>query len=202
MLNVTVVGSVKRRQALTRSGARPGDALYVSGSVGAAAAGLQILQARAEGTASPGEKQCVDRYLTPEPRVRAGVVIARNRAVRACMDLSDGLADALHQVGRASHVGARIDADALPIAPGARTWFAARGLNEVAEATSGGDDYELLVAVGRQSARKFRALAAREPVPFTRIGTCTEDPAIVIHGKNAEGTIGQALPHRGFSHFR
>jgi thiamine-monophosphate kinase len=202
MLDVTAIGSVKRRQALTRAGARPGDALYVTGWVGAAAAGLQMLQADPGATRSSDRQLCVDRYLRPEPRVRAGVLVARNRAARACIDLSDGLSDALHQIGAASGVGARIDADALPVAPGARDWFEAQGFDAVSQAATGGDDYELLVAVGRQNIRKFQAVAARGSVPFTRIGTCTEDRAILIHRDTASVSADRPLPRKGYSHFR
>ena len=166
VIDVMVAGTVKRRQAMLRRGARAGDELYVSGTIGAAAAGLQMLKsATTEDTEARGGhgaieqpcppstsassvvNSCIHRYLYPEPRVRLGMLVGRNRAATACMDLSDGLADAVRQVAEASGVGAVIEADALPIEPEARRWFESRGADAVQEAIAGGDDYELLVAV-------------------------------------------------------
>src|SRR6185295_8207887 len=99
MIDVTVMGTVKRRQALTRAGARPGDDLYASGTIGAAAAGLRMLQSAVGSTQSQSQSQPVTEhsrlttaYLRPEPRLALGIHLARNKAASACMDLSDGLA--------------------------------------------------------------------------------------------------------------
>jgi thiamine-monophosphate kinase len=197
MIDVTVVGTVKRRQALTRSGARPGDDLYVSGTIGAAAAGLRILQER--GTLV---ESCIQRYLRPEPRVRLGVHLARNRAASACMDLSDGLADGLHQIAEASGVGVTIDAETLPIDPGARAFFEARGQDAVIEALTAGDDYELLVSVRPRTQRRLEAATRRGEAPLTRIGRCTEDRTMTLRRTaGGEAAAARPLPH-GYSHFR
>src|SRR6185369_3672124 len=121
--DVTAIGTVKRRRVLTRAGARPGDEVYVTGTLGDAAVGLRWLR---DGRADVrlDMHPCEARYLRPDPRVRAGVVVGRNRAASSCMDLSDGLADAVRQVAEASGVGMRIDADALPVAAGVREWHA------------------------------------------------------------------------------
>ncbi|MBI3494024.1 MAG: thiamine-phosphate kinase, partial [Acidobacteria bacterium] len=129
MIDVTVVGSVKPRQALTRGGARPGDALYVSGTLGAAAAGLQMLReglTTDDSRLTTDDRRLVTAYLRPTPRVKLGLLIGRNRAASACMDLSDGLADAAYHMAEASGVGLTLDADALPIDAGARAWGEAR----------------------------------------------------------------------------
>ena len=198
MIDVTVVGTVKRRQALRRDGARPGEEIYVTGTIGAASAGLQMLQTSSpEAAPLPEAAVCTQRYLYPAPRVRAGSLLARNRAASACMDLSDGLADAIRQVADASGVGAEIDADALPIDPAARAWFAARGLDAAQEALGGGDDYELLFTVRpRQRGRLVAALRHGE-VALTRIGLCTSCGGLILRTR---GTV-QPLPH-GYTHFR
>src|SRR5207247_7467118 len=128
MIDVTVIGAVKRRQALTRAGARPGDDLYVSGVLGSAAAGLAILRNSTTGSKEANTDSAktnrehgntsdlqwspsglvsslTERYLRPEPRVRLGVHLGRNRAASACIDLSDGLADGAHRIAEASGVG-------------------------------------------------------------------------------------------------
>ena len=120
VIDVTVSGTAKRRKVLTRSGGRAGDELFVSGSVGGAAAGLAWLQQdRGAGTPSdPAVADAVARFLRPEPRLRLGLLAGRTRAASAAMDLSDGLADAVRQLAEASGTGARIEAAALPVHPG------------------------------------------------------------------------------------
>jgi thiamine-monophosphate kinase len=113
IVDVTVSGSFHRRRVLTRSGARAGDDLYVTGSLGGSAAGLRELRA------NPAvDSAAARRYRRPEPRTRFGMLLGRNRAARSCVDLSDGLADGVRQLGEASGLGAVVDGNALPIEPG------------------------------------------------------------------------------------
>ncbi|MGB7219983.1 MAG: thiamine-phosphate kinase [Vicinamibacterales bacterium] len=197
MLDVTVVGTVKRRQALTRKGARPGDELYVSGTIGAAAAGLQMLQ-----SAVGSQQSAVERYLRPEPRVRLGLMLARNRAAAACIDLSDGLAEAVHQLAVASGVGAVIDAENVPIDPAVREWYEARGLDPVAESLAAGDDYELLFAVRPGAARRLAAASRHGGAPITRIGRCTKGHEVTLRRVAGGSSTESSLPRTGFMHFR
>lgn len=224
MVDVTVVGTVKRRQTLVRAGARPGDELYVSGTIGGAAAGLEMLRTRrkrftaedAEGaeagtvseqgfsspsSASTAVEACVHRYLYPEPRVRLGLLLARNRAASACIDLSDGLADAVHQVAAASGVGAVIDAGALPIDPAAREWFERRGADSTIAAVTGGDDYELLFAAKPRTGGRLTAAMRPAGVALTRIGICTADRAVVLRA-GGDAASDTPLPRAGYDHFR
>jgi thiamine-monophosphate kinase len=195
VVDVTAAGSVAPRKWLLRSGGRPGDELYVSGVIGAGRAGLEMSQGVGPGTP---DEACVQQYRRPEPRVRLGVAVGRARAARAAMDLSDGLADALQQVATASHTGVRIDADALPIAPGAQRWWQARGEDAVNAALSGGDDYELLFAVAKRQAGALRTVRSRVAnPPMTRIGVLTKDPAERVLLRNGRE---EALPS-GYEHF-
>lgn len=208
VIDVTLAGSVKPRKVLTRGGGKPGDALYVTGQVGSAAAGLAWLRREAAASAMiaggrgprPGDSglaECVERYCRPVPRARIGALLGRNRAASACMDLSDGLADAVRQVAEASGTGARIDASLVPINPAGSKWLAAAGQDPVAAAVAGGDDYELLFAVpGRTRGRLKTVVREARGVPITRIGELTADPAV---GLVRDGRL-EPLP-AGFVHF-
>lgn len=195
VIDVTAVGEVRPRRVLTRSGARPGDGLWVSGFLGSAAAGLQMLRG---GNGARRDDRCVARYLRPEPRVRLGVAVSQARAARAAMDLSDGLADAAHQLGDASGCGVEIDADALPIDPAARAWWEGAGEDPVLRALSGGDDYELLFAVPRMWSGRLRHARSRVAEPtLTRIGVLTKDQGTRVVLRTGQR---QPLP-KGFEHF-
>ncbi len=201
IVDVTATGAVRRRRVLTRGGARAGDELYVSGGIGAAAAGLAWLRAQADGQGSltddPDLSACADRYRRPEARVRLGVLAGRNRAASACVDVSDGLADAVRQVCAASRVGAAIEAASIPVDTGARRWFEARMKDPVVAALTGGDDYELLFAVPRRARRRFLAVTrCVKGLTVTRIGMVTGDPAIVLR----RGGSDEPMP-AGFAHF-
>ncbi len=148
-LAITVVGHAPDPERLvSRSGGRPGDVLVVTGDLGAAAAGLLLLD-RDGPTAGPEpgpEAALVARQLEPHPRLDAGRALAGAGAT-AMIDLSDGLAGDAAQLAAASGVGARIDASALPIAPGVREVATANGREALELAASGGEDYELLAAL-------------------------------------------------------
>ena len=200
VLGVTAVGSVRRRRVLTRDGGRPGDELWVTGAVGAAAAGLDALrQGPPAGSASDPElDDCIDRYRRPEPRVRIGALLGRNRVARAGIDLSDGLADGLRQLASASGLGAIVDGAAIPVHPGARRGFVRSGSDPVEAALRGGDDYELLIAVPRRQRRALRMLARLfRGVPVTRIGELTKTSDLVLHTAGGDRPV-----PGGYEHFR
>ena len=192
VVDVTAMGAVAPRRILRRSGARPGDEVYVTGTVGSGAAGLQAFRENAE----LADAQA--RYLRPDPRVRAGLMLGRNRAATACMDLSDGLADAIRQVSAASGVGMAIEAAALPIQDEVRAWFVQRRADPAIAAIAGGDDYELLFTSRPAQRGRLRVASSHMgSLPITRIGVVTKERRIVL--KTAAGE--QELPH-GFEHFK
>jgi thiamine-monophosphate kinase len=182
VVDVTATGTVHRRGLLTRSGAHAGDELYVTGALGGAAAGLNALRVNSSATG-----RSVDRYRRPEPRLKFGLMLGRNRAARACIDLSDGLADGVRQICEAAGLGAVIDASAVPLEEGA-------GLHD---ALAGGEDYELLFAVSprmRSRLRNVRRLV--KDLAVTRIGRLTADRAVLLDRNGSK----EELP-MGFAHF-
>ena len=191
MVDVTAIGTVAPRRILKRSGARPGDEVYVTGTIGNGAAGLQAFRA----DDSLPEAQA--HYLRPEPRVRAGLLLGRNRAATACMDLSDGLADAVRQVAAASGVGMAIQADALPIEDAVRAWFVQKRADPAIAIVAAGDDYELLFTARPNQRGRLRAVTSHlGGLPITKIGVVTKARDLVIETAGGK----QELPS-GFEHF-
>ena len=200
MIDVAAVGSVKRRGVLTRSGARAGDDVYVTGTIGGAAAGLYALRADPSGSDSRWAG-CIQRYRYPAPRVRAGILLGRNRAASACMDLSDGTADAARQIADASGVGMILQADALPIHAGARAWFEACGSDPASASLAGGDDYELFFTVRPRNRGRLKTVTTHSDVPITKVGVCTADGGVRLQ-RSIEGRVVEEPLPPGFGHFR
>jgi thiamine-monophosphate kinase len=170
LINMTVIGEVAAGQAVLRSGARAGDLLYVSGTLGQAELGLRELQSR-RGIGKI-TNAWVRKHLYPEPRIALGQWLAKNRLATAMMDLSDGLSSDLPRLCSESGVGARIAAASLP-------HIARSDAKDAIElALNGGDDYELLFAVHARNAGKlgteFRGLA------LTRIGEIMRGKKVLL----------------------
>lgn len=186
-LTLTALGLVPSGQALSRRGARPGDGLYVSGTVGDAGLGLQL--ALGQRTTAQQADRVLARLNQPVPRLTLGVFL-RGLAT-SCIDISDGLLGDLAHIAEESGVGADLAVEDLPLSaalaalPAAEAWPLA---------LSAGDDYELLFTVpDAQAARLNEA-----PVPVSRIGTITDSGAVRVT------VAGQpfSLPVSGFDHFR
>ncbi len=196
-LSFTVLGRVQPDELLTRAGARPGDALFVTGALGLAAAGLRVLET---GQAWPAALQpCVDAQLRPQPRLAAARALATSGRVTAMMDLSDGVATDLHRLCRQSGTGARVEQGAVPIAPAVREacrWLAAQDVaaDPLDLALRGGEDFELLFTAPPDAAPALRARLA--PLSVTRIGAMTDSADILL----ATGAHAEPLSW-GFTHF-
>lgn len=192
-LALTVIGEARPNHVRLRSGARPRDFACVTGPLGLAAGGLQLLP-DSKRSAGAGDEQLRHAYETPQPRLAEGQFLASVRAVHALMDISDGLCIDIARMARASQVDAAIDLAALvPSAPLAR--FAnARDLM-----LYGGDDYELLAAVEPRAlqhvARRFRARFKR---PLQVVGRFERGGGTVFA---LEGGKRVELTPRGYDHF-
>jgi thiamine-monophosphate kinase len=202
VIDVTVTGAAKPRRVLTRAGARPGDDVYVTGTIGDAAVGLRSLRAGYEpdgiAEAEPDARVCEQRYLRPEPRLRAGMLLGRIRAASSCVDLSDGLADGVRQIAEASKVGMVLDGASVPISGEASRWHARRGQDALEASLAGGDDYELLFTVRPTHRGRLRAVEKEiGGLPITRIGVVTRDQRLIVRGREGD----RDLP-AGFEHFR
>ena len=195
LADIVLIGAVPRGMALLRSGARPGDLLYVTGSLGGAAAGLARMGELA--SARPGQGQppripkklqpSLAAHLYPQPRIAQGLWLQRRGLATAALDVSDGFSTDLAHLCEESRVAAEVEAAALPIHPAAT----------LAQALHGGEDYELLFAAP-PAARLPRAIAG---VPVTRIGRILRrrprKPPITL--VTPEGS--QPLEQHGWEHF-
>jgi thiamine-monophosphate kinase len=184
-LSLTVLGTVGPGAAIRRAGAQPGDALYVTGTIGDGALGL--LAARGEIPDPSGF--LAGRYRLPHPRLG----VARHGIVAAALDVSDGLVQDVGHLCRAAGCGAEIMAADLPLSDAARATLPAT----LARILTGGDDYELAMAVRPAQEAALRETAGN--VPVTRIGRFVAGPPRVTVRDAAGAAL--ALPAGGWSHF-
>ncbi len=192
-LSVTAFGAVPAGRMVPRTGARPGDRLYVSGTVGDAALGLRL---RLTGGAPPAwGDDLLDRYLHPRPR------LALARALRdhasGAMDVSDGFVGDLSKMMRASGTAAEVDLAAVPLSAAATRAVAADAAAFDA-AVTGGDDYEILASVPEAAAPSFEAAAAAAGVPVAAVGR-----VVAGAGASFQGLDGapRSFARGSFSHF-
>jgi thiamine-monophosphate kinase len=189
-LSLTALGEVPEGAALRRSGAREGDDIWVSGTLGDAALGLAVLQGKLE-VAAPARAQLIGRYRLPRPRLALGEAL--RGLAHAAIDISDGLLADLGHIVETSGVGAELNADLLPLSD------AASGLAGAQEAAlSGGDDYELLFTAPPAQRYAIEGLAQRVDLPLTRIGAMQAAPGIRV----LDATGAEIQPKRtGWRHF-
>jgi thiamine-monophosphate kinase len=190
-LSVTALGIVPVGRALRRRGAKPGDKLYVSGTIGDGILGLKVLRAELLDLGSSHREALADRYHLPQARVALGAALLAGGKVTAAMDVSDGLvADAGH-IGEASHCGLIIHADRVPLSPAAQEALAS-DLDLLPVILSGGDDYEVLFTAGPEFS------APESDVPVTEIGSVVAGSGVKVLDRD-----GAEIPLKvgGWQHF-
>jgi thiamine-monophosphate kinase len=170
-VSVTIHGRVRAGRFVTRSGARPGDAVYVTGHPGDAVAGRLLLRER---RASRGGAPLRRRFLYPLPRVREGLALAG--VASSMIDVSDGLHADAGKLLAASDCGAELDVAALPLSTSLIGYAGLAGARECA--LTGGDDYELLFTVPAGREARLRRLTGRWSCPVTRLGMISARPGL------------------------
>ncbi|MGD0563331.1 MAG: thiamine-phosphate kinase [Roseiarcus sp.] len=195
-LAITALGAVETGRMAARAGVRPGDRLYVSGTIGDAALGLRLRLGQGPELAQAHRRHLLERYLLPLPRVALAPAMARY--AHGGMDVSDGFVGDLTKMLRVSGVTAHIELARLPLSDAAQAAIAADpALFEIA--ATGGDDYELLAAVAPDASAGFEAAAAAAGVAATLVGEAFAGagrPQFI--GRDGRET---AFRHGSFSHF-
>jgi thiamine-monophosphate kinase len=194
LINITVVGEVLAGRAVLRSGARPGDAIYVSGRLGESELGLQI--GRGANRIPSKRKRYRRKHLYPEPRLSLGHWLASRGLASAMMDLSDGLSSDLPRLCTASGVGARLRKITLPLVPALDVAYQHKQ-DPVELALHGGDDYELLFTVPPAKAKLLPKTF--KGVSLTCIGKISRNRELLLLDEN--GRASQVLPG-GWDPFR
>ncbi len=192
-LSLTILGTVEPGRALRRVGARAGDDIWVSGTIGDGALGLRVLRGEVPGDAGG---HLVDRYRLPQPRLALGQALAGLAC--AGMDVSDGLVQDLGHLCRAAGCGAEISAPAVPLSQAARA-LVGDDSARLAAILTGGDDYELLFAAPAEQAAEVMARAAALGMAVARLGRFRAGPpeVTVLDAAGAPMAIGRG----GWSHF-
>jgi thiamine-monophosphate kinase len=192
-ISVAVHGFVPPGKALTRAGAQVGDAVLVTGTLGDAAGGLQLLQQK-QGREEAHTAYLLERFQRPVPRVAAGFALREH--ANACIDVSDGLLADLGHLCKASGVGAEIEVALLPHSPALLHLFGEAASREFA--LSGGEDYELCFTVPFHRLAAVSAALTELGCAATRIGRIVEGEGIAVRGREGQPLTSS---NRGWDHF-
>jgi thiamine-monophosphate kinase len=189
-VTITILGSSPTKKMLTRSSARPGDIVAVTGSLGAAAAGMELLKSKRK-LDPEADTRLKDAFLHPTPRIAEGLLLVE-QGVKTAIDISDGLVADLGQICKASQVGARIEVERVPVEPTVKTVFSEKALEL---ALSGGEDYELLFTASSEIIERVKKAAS---VPVTAIGEITAGKGVSLTDKEGKSF---ELAKAGWEHF-
>jgi thiamine-monophosphate kinase len=196
-ISASLIGHCSSAPVL-RSGARPGDDLYVTGTLGDSALGLELLKKRRRRAGrGAAAAYLIRRHQFPSARLKAGTLLARRRLARAMIDVSDGLLQDLSHLCKASAVGAEIRENALPLSAAYKTQA---GRKRAVHALAGGEDYELLFSARARDRGRLEKIKSRLEVPIARIGRClpAESGIRVIAGQGKPSFF----PRKGYNHFK
>lgn len=199
MISVTVIGQAPEEEVLFRSGARAGDRIYVTGTLGDSAAGLKLIRGELAGP-GPLAGTLRDAHNRPMPLLEAGRIIARSQLASAMIDVSDGLLSDLRHICDASGVGAVLFQSALPLSEELKALGKMSGLDPFELALSGGEDYQLLITVPHKNVEKFQEIFRDgTPCRVHELGQITGEEGIKIISPNG---IKEEVKVLGFDHFR
>ena len=201
-VTITALGSVKKGSALKRSGAQPGDEIWVSGTLGDAQLGLEILQMDNDAPVDKNANFLIARHYTPEPRVELGKDLAQMGVVNACIDISDGLVADMGHICETSNVTAEIQLSDIPLSSAATGLLKKDPARVNRAALGGGDDYELLFCIPSGNAEFLKTIESQ--IPLRKIGTVCKksqntDCSVRIIGSTGEVVV---VERNGWDHLK
>ncbi len=198
--SLTLLGTIYSPHLMLRSGAKPGDRIFVTGTVGDSTLGLKLLMRYRKLERIPDKfRWLVKRHLLPEPRISEGLVLAEEKIPGAVIDISDGLLQDLSHVLDESGCGCVIYGDKIPLSRHYRLYCNDFGQEFLSHALSGGEDYELLFTVPENKLLRLHKVKNRFKCQITEVGIITEKTSgriIYINGRR------EVLKPSGFMHFR
>lgn len=204
-LSITLVGTTSRRRALFRHGAKVGDHIYVSGTLGDSLAGLKLSMSgttpqRWKGKLSRSHRQfLLRRHFHPTARIPEGQWLNERRLASAAIDLSDGLSGDLRHLCEASRVGAEVELVKIPISPACHAYARAIGVSPIGLALTGGEDYELLFTTSPRDCEKVERQARTRGYRMTHIGTIRPQQFGIQMMTDGRA---QPMPITSYEHFR
>jgi len=197
MISITVIGQAPQGEVLLRSGASPGDSIYLTGTIGNSAAGLKLIKEEAKAP-EPIASSLIEAHNRPVPFLKTGRMVGRSGLASSMIDLSDGLVLDLSHICEESHVGACIFQGSLPLS---RELISMAGINRLDPydlAISGGEDYRLLICVPPKNTGKFQEMFGENAQVFC-IGEITKNQGIDMIRKD---NTRERLNIKGFDHFK
>lgn len=196
-IGVTLLGEVPKKEMVTRAGAREGDLLYVTGTLGDAAAGLALLK---EGKGARTFARLARRHQAPSARWREGRLLAKSRIASAMIDISDGLSSDLFHLMERSGVGAELDLARIPLSAALKRRTLQIGADPLEYALNGGEDYELLFSVPGKMVEKLEALIRRGDLKARPIGRIVQEKKGLV-ARDRTGRTSPLTPG-GYDHFK
>ncbi|MFD2207590.1 thiamine-phosphate kinase [Kiloniella antarctica] len=198
-ITITCFGSVPRHRCLKRNTATPGQDIWVSGTLGDSAAGLQILKGEVSFDNQELRDVLVHRYQVPMPRIGLGICLLNDNISNTAMDVSDGLLADLSHITKASKVGATVLEQKLPYSNALKALFSKNETLKMVElAVTGGDDYELLFTADKLYRKKINDLARKLSLKISCIGSINSDKGVSLIEENGNHIH---LSKMGWKHF-
>ncbi|MFH1783651.1 MAG: thiamine-phosphate kinase [bacterium] len=201
VVSITVWGSVEKKKIIRRSGAKAGDLIMVTGTMGDSAAGLSILGENSTRRPSSWERKLVSRHLRPYPRVRESGVLAKSGFVSSMIDSSDGLMKSIYHLCRQSNVGAKVYTERIPLSASLERFLEKKKEKPSYMALCGGEEYELVFTVSQKSEKAVKKmLSQKKCVGVSTIGEIVGKKKGVNFFE--KGKRLRPFPLAGFEHFR
>lgn len=198
-ISVTLVGEVENGRAMKRSGAGPGDLIFVTGLLGGSRAGLDALRSKPRSKMDGFELMCAKKHLTPEPRYAQGRMLSSSGLATSCIDLSDGVASDITRVCEQSECGAVINVEMLPASLSVKIAAKKAGKKAADYALYGGEDFELMFTVKPGNREKLLRLFASCGMPLFEIGRMTKKKSILLY---EGGRVKKMENKKIWAHFR